>query len=154
LHNTILFTFIYIACGLSDILDGYIARKTKTESELGAKLDSIADLLFFAVITVSVIVWMGNKIFDFLPFIVLIALIRFLNIIIALFKFHTFAILHSWGNKLTGVLLFTTPLFILFHQTVFLWIICIAAIVSAAEETVIHLTSEKLNINRQSFFIK
>lgn len=44
--NALLFTLIYLACGLSDVLDGYIARKTKSESTLGAKLDSIADLGF------------------------------------------------------------------------------------------------------------
>ena len=42
-----LFLILYSICGFTDILDGYIARKTRTESKFGAKLDTIADLLFF-----------------------------------------------------------------------------------------------------------
>ena len=40
---------LYFICGFTDILDGYIARKTKTESNFGTKLDTISDLLFFIV---------------------------------------------------------------------------------------------------------
>ena len=38
------FLVLYAAAGLTDMLDGFVARSTKTETELGAKLDSIADL--------------------------------------------------------------------------------------------------------------
>ena len=41
------FTVFYIAAGLSDMLDGFVARKTDTVSKLGAKLDTIADFVFF-----------------------------------------------------------------------------------------------------------
>lgn len=44
---SLLFLIVYSICGFTDILDGYIARKTKTESNLGAKLDTVSDLLFF-----------------------------------------------------------------------------------------------------------
>ena len=37
-----LFLTIYVLTGISDVLDGAIARKYTTTSELGAKLDSIA----------------------------------------------------------------------------------------------------------------
>ena len=44
---TILFYIVYLLCGLSDMADGLIARKTHTESAFGAKLDSIADFSFY-----------------------------------------------------------------------------------------------------------
>ena len=44
------FFVIYIICGLSDIMDGFIARKTLTISTLGAKLDSIADMIMIGVL--------------------------------------------------------------------------------------------------------
>jgi CDP-diacylglycerol--glycerol-3-phosphate 3-phosphatidyltransferase len=151
-HNPWLFLVLYIACGLSDVLDGYVARKTNTQSELGARLDSIADLILFAVITVSVILWMGSQILPFLPWIVAAALLRCANMAIAAYKYHSFAILHTWGNKLTGFLLFIAPLFILYGQLAFLWPVCAMAVLSAAEECVIHITSPKLDINRRSIF--
>ena len=40
------FYVFYIAAGLSDMLDGFVARKTDTVSMLGARLDTIADFVF------------------------------------------------------------------------------------------------------------
>ena len=151
-HNVSLFIVLYIICGLSDILDGYVARKTNTQSELGARLDSIADFILFVVITVAVIIWMGNKIFIFLPLIIITAVIRCANIAIAAYKYHSFAMLHTWGNKLTGLLLFITPLFIMYHRLEFPWLVCVIALLTAVEESVIHITSVSLNINRRSIF--
>ena len=37
------FYTLYIAAGLSDMLDGYVARKSNTDSRFGARLDTIAD---------------------------------------------------------------------------------------------------------------
>ena len=42
------FVLLHLLCGARDILDGYIARKTKTESIFGAKLDTIADTFKYA----------------------------------------------------------------------------------------------------------
>ena len=39
------FILIYIICGITDMLDGFIARKINATSEFGAKLDSVADML-------------------------------------------------------------------------------------------------------------
>lgn len=40
---TLEFYIVYLLCGLSDMIDGTIARKTDSVSELGSKLDTIAD---------------------------------------------------------------------------------------------------------------
>ena len=42
------FYIIYLFCGFSDMIDGTIARKTNSTSEFGAKIDTVADLLFAA----------------------------------------------------------------------------------------------------------
>lgn len=151
-HHPLLFLVLYFICGLSDVLDGYIARKTNTQSELGARLDSVADLFLFVVITVFIIQWMGNDILLYLPWIVLTALIRCASMVIAAYKYHSFAMLHTWGNKITGLFLFITPFFILYEQSVVLWMVCIIAVLSAVEECVIHITSPTLDINRRSIF--
>ena len=44
------FLAVYTLTGLTDALDGWLARKTGTASDFGARLDSIADLLFYAVL--------------------------------------------------------------------------------------------------------
>ena len=45
---------IYTITGVTDVLDGAIARKYGTTSEKGAKLDSIADLLFYTLILIRI----------------------------------------------------------------------------------------------------
>ncbi|WP_245156546.1 CDP-alcohol phosphatidyltransferase family protein [Clostridium aminobutyricum] len=152
LDHAMLFLILYLICGFSDVLDGFIARKTHTQSEFGAKLDSFADVLFFITITISVIYWMGNDIFGFLPWILFIFILRCINIAIAVHKYHSAALLHTWGNKLSGFLVFIAPLFLLYDKTFILYPVLIAAVLSAVEETFIHLTSSKLDLNRPSIF--
>ena len=43
------FYLVYTYCGVSDGLDGWLARKTHSESKFGAKIDSLADLVFVGV---------------------------------------------------------------------------------------------------------
>lgn len=52
------FYILYMICGLSDVLDGIIARKTNTASSFGARLDTIADFIF---VTVLLMFWINFK---------------------------------------------------------------------------------------------
>ena len=38
------FWILYLFCGMTDMVDGTIARKTKAVSEFGARLDTVADI--------------------------------------------------------------------------------------------------------------
>ena len=102
------FYVLYAAAGLSDILDGFIARKTNTATQFGAKLDTLADIVFAAVILIKllpilelplwVIGWVG-----------VITLIKLVNIVIGFVRRHTLTAVHSVINKVTGALLFILP---------------------------------------------
>ena len=103
------FYALYTAAGLSDIFDGWIARKTNTATEFGAKLDALADIVFAAVVLLKllpilalpvwIIVWVG-----------VIALIKLVNIVIGFIRQKEFISVHSVMNKVTGGLLFVFPL--------------------------------------------
>ena len=43
------FYVFYIMAAVSDMLDGFVARKTNTASRFGAKLDTTADYMFVAI---------------------------------------------------------------------------------------------------------
>ena len=148
------FYAIYIICGFSDMIDGVIARKTGVISRLGARLDTMADMTMTAVLFVvlypivhpatAVAVW-----------IISIAMIRFASMVIVLVKYKTFAMLHTYGNKITGILLFLFPIVLPYiHRTALLYILCSVASLSAIEELMIHLTSRELEVDKQSLFVK
>ena len=44
------FFLLYVLSGVTDMLDGPVARRTHTESRTGAKLDSLADAVFLAAV--------------------------------------------------------------------------------------------------------
>ena len=100
---------LYLAAGLSDMLDGFVARRTNSASPLGAKLDSMADLVFLAVCLVKLLpvltlpVWLWG-------WVGLIALLRLLNILSGFVCRKKLVLLHTRANKLTGALLFLLPL--------------------------------------------
>lgn len=135
------FFVIYTLCGISDVVDGVIARATNSTSELGAKLDSIADMLFYAVMLVKIL----PILIDILPtwvwcIVGAILLIRVISYILAAIKFHKFASLHTYMNKLTGFSIFLTPYFV--RESFgydYCVVVCVVAGIASIEELLIHL---------------
>jgi len=71
LENNLLALFLFIIAGLTDYLDGYVARKTNTESNLGALLDLLADKLLVCIILVWLITLNNNLVFTIPALIIL-----------------------------------------------------------------------------------
>lgn len=136
------------------MLDGFIARKFDAISKLGAQLDSIADFIMVAVLLI-VLYPVVNPSAGILLWMVLIALIRFSSVLVAKRRFGKFAMLHTLGNKLTGLMLFLFPLFLIFiPKTWIMILVCIFASLSALEELAIQLTSTDLDLDKKSLFMK
>ncbi|MCB2339476.1 CDP-alcohol phosphatidyltransferase family protein [Clostridium estertheticum] len=151
---SITFYVIYIICGFSDIADGFIARKTKTTSTLGSKLDSIADMVM-AFVLLFILYPIVNPSTQIIIWIISIAIIRLASMLVALEKYKIFASIHTCGNKITGIVLFIFPISLPYvHTTVLLYILCTVAGISAIEELIIQLTSSQLKLNKQSIFGK
>lgn len=151
---SLFFYVIYVLCGFSDIIDGFIARKTGTTSKLGEKLDTMADMIMAGVLLV-VFYPIININTEILIWIILIGVIRLVSMLVVLKKYKTFAMLHSYGNKITGIVLYMFPIiFPYFHTTMLLYIICVVASISAIEELIIQLTSSELQVNIKSIFAK
>jgi len=143
------FYVIYLLCGISDMLDGYIARKLGIESKFGEKLDSIADLIM--VVVLVIILYPIIDIHILVSYCTLgIAMIRISSMIIVFIKYKTFGILHTIGNKITGFMLFLFPL--LPQSEVLIFLLCMAGSISAIEELIIHISSKEFDGNRKSIF--
>lgn len=149
---SILFWVIYVVCGLSDILDGFIARKWRLESCLGAKLDSIADFIF--AVSLCIVILRNIKIPMWLWIcILIIALLRFTGYLVGYCKFKTLVSVHTYANKVTGFALFTAPILIFLcglNTTGVL--LCVIAGASTVEEIAILTKSRQLDRNQKGLF--
>lgn len=133
------FTVLYLLCGATDVLDGFIARKLHTESEKGVMLDSIVDLIFAAVYAVRVLPLLSIPLWVWI-WTAIIAVIKGSGIIIASKKARGLRIEHSFGNKLTGLLLFFLPMSVYFMDVKYgATLVCIVATLSAGKEIKQHL---------------
>lgn len=103
------FYVLYVLSGVSDMLDGIVARHFKTVSDFGSKLDTVADLIFCLVCFIKIISVLKFERWMFI-WIFVIALIKLINLISAYVVQKRFVACHSNLNKLTGALLFCLPL--------------------------------------------
>ena len=104
-----IFYALYLIAGLSDMVDGIIARKTNSVSEFGSKFDSIADFIFVAVCLIKILPVMDIPIWLYI-WTAVIALLKIVNMISGYALRNRFAAVHTTMNKATGVLLFMLPL--------------------------------------------
>ena len=99
------FLFLLAITFLSDVLDGMAARLLKQQSELGAILDSWADLLIYTTITISAWwLWpvvMQREIF----FVVIIIFSYLLPVSVGIIKFRAITSYHTWLVKIAVALM-------------------------------------------------
>lgn len=107
------FYILYIIAGVSDMLDGAVARKIGTASAFGSKLDTAADFIFVAVCLIKLIpvihvpTWL-------IIWIIVIAAIKAINLVSGYVMRKEMVSLHTEMNKVTGMLLFVLPLTLTF----------------------------------------
>jgi len=131
---SIAFSIIYIYCGISDMPDGFIARKSKNESELGASLDSASDIVFVIVAIIKILPALNlpNGIIIWVAF---IALIKIINLTCSYIYYKKLLLPHTTANKTTGFLLFITPFIIINKNSIiFEIIVCSIATFVAVQE--------------------
>ena len=136
------FHIVYTVCGLSDALDGPVARRLKIESRFGARLDSAADLLFYLVMMLRVLPWLVAVLPGFIWIIVgVLCAARAVDYTYAAVKFHRFAAMHTVLNKLTGFMMFLIPYTMGLGDvfTVYGFAICAVAAAAVIQELIRHI---------------
>ena len=131
---TVPFWTLYLIAGLTDILDGFLARRWDVESKFGARLDSLADFVFVLAVGYKLFLWLKLPVMLWIM-IGLITLIKVINAISSFVVKHRIAFLHTKANKLTGFLLFIGMMAI--GQSYFVpvaWAIACIALFAAIQE--------------------
>mgnify|MGYP003314371504 CR=1 FL=1 len=128
------FYVFYLFCGLTDMIDGTIARKTGAVSKLGAKLDTIADFVFMLVCSIKILPLIRIALWLWV-WIIIIASIKIFNIALVFIRKKKLISIHSVFNKITGFALFLLPLSLTFVEANYsVATICVLATLAAMQE--------------------
>ena len=128
------FYVLYMFCGLTDMFDGTIARKTGAVSNFGAKLDTAADFVFMFVCGVKILPLIHIPAWLWV-WIIIIALIKIFNIALVFIRKKKLISIHSVLNKITGFALFLLPPTLTFVETTFsVATICVLATIAVMQE--------------------
>jgi len=145
--------WVIVVCGITDALDGFLARRLHCESDLGARLDSLGDLLFFSALVLYVVRYQMDAIQKYLLGIYAIFLIKTISLVVCTIKNHTTYSLHTYGNKLTGILVVVSIcLILLTGDGMFTAVLVVIGILSAIEELLIMSLYKNPDINIRSIF--
>ena len=128
------FYVIYIICGLTDMVDGTIARKTNSTSNFGAKLDTIADFVFVFVCSIKILPTLQIPLWLWV-WIIIVALIKIFYIALVFIHKKKLLSIHSILNKITGFTLFILPLSLSFVEIKYSSVVvCLIATFSSIQE--------------------
>ncbi len=150
------FFAVYLVCAATDVLDGYIARRTHTQSSVGARLDSVADVMLFTVNFVGWLYWAGDAIMRFMLLAAVVILLRLVSVVVGAVRFHALILVHTLLNKAAGALvIIALPFYLVVRDVLLLWPVCILALLSALEEMIILISAkQKPDLNTKGLFAK
>ena len=132
--SSALFYIFYLFCGLTDMIDGTVARKTGAVSNFGAKLDTVSDFVFMAVCVVKLLPKINISVWLWI-WIAIIAIVKVINIVMGFIRRKKLVALHTFLNKITGLLLFLLPLTLQFIVPTYSFaVVCTIATIAAIQE--------------------
>lgn len=150
------FYMIYTLCGISDGLDGTVARRLGSADERGALLDSFADILFYAVMIYRLVPTLWNRLPIWVWVCAFVALgLRLTSYATAGVRYRRFASLHTWANKGTGFSIFVLPYLLLIGlpPAVACTSVIAVATLASLEELLIHLLQKRYDPSIHSLFM-
>ena len=128
------FYALYIVVGITDMIDGTVARKTNSVSEFGSKLDTVADFVFVAVCIIKLIPVLNVETWMYI-WIAVIFVIKVINIVSGYVMQKKLVAVHSVINKVAGALLFALPLTLRFIELRYsAVVVCAVATFAAVQE--------------------
>ena len=132
--SSVWFYIIYLFCGLTDMIDGAIARKTGAVSKFGAKLDTASDFVFMFVCVVKILPLIHLPLWLW-AWIIIVALVKIFNIVLVFIRKKRLISIHSTLNKITGFALFILPLSLTFVETTYSVVtVCVLATIAVMQE--------------------
>jgi CDP-diacylglycerol--glycerol-3-phosphate 3-phosphatidyltransferase len=149
-----LFLPLVLSAGISDMLDGYVARKFNWCTQFGAHLDSISDLLIYIAVLVFLAINQPTEMAQCRWLLTVGAATQILHLILAVKKLGTFPSYHTDFSRFSAYVIYIgIMIFWLFKPPLILnflalfWIICslegivITAILSRAKSNIPNISA-------------
>lgn len=150
--NTLTFWTVYFLCGLSDVLDGFLARALDLVTSFGSTLDSLADIVFDCTI-IYFIVSTINISRTVIVSVIVIFIMKIINYLYSIRKYEKVIFLHLYSSKLTGILLFSVlPAIHIFRFNYIFIMTIIVAFMACFEEFAILILALKPESDTKSLY--
>lgn len=136
LHRVEIFKWLLLACLLSDILDGLIARTFQLTSKLGASLDSIADLATMFIGVLGILAFQKTFVSQHYPEVLLVMALYVAELIASLGRYGKVSSFHTLLDRIAAYMagIFAMSLFIWAYQEWLFQITVGAYVVALSEE--------------------
>jgi CDP-diacylglycerol--glycerol-3-phosphate 3-phosphatidyltransferase len=128
-HRPDIFKWFLAISFFTDSIDGYLARRYKVTSILGARVDSIADDLTVAAGILAMIIFKPVFFREQIPLLILLLALFLSQTIVALIRYGKMSSFHTYLAKIAAVLqaiflcsllFFKKPVYLLFYITIVL----------------------------------
>jgi len=134
LHRVEIFKWLLLACLLSDIVDGLIARTFHLTSKLGASLDSLADLATMFIGMFGVLVFQKPFVSEHYPEVLLVMAFYVAELSASLGRYGKVSSFHTLLDRIAAYMagIFVMSLFLwgyqgwLFHITVVVYVVSLS----------------------------
>ena len=148
------FVVLFVVNLITDLLDGWIARKFNMQTEIGAKIDSIADIGSFILAVVGMFLFKSEEInYHIISFSLFIGLFVFSNIL-SLIKFKRSPSLHLYSWKIGGYIMgfFYFYVFVIGFNTYVYYIMITWCILAFIEHIIIQLLIKEMLVNAKGLY--
>ena len=139
---------------ITDFLDGFIARTFHLETELGAKLDSLADMGTYISAVAGMLVLEKEFVNNHTNALVLLISLYLLPYVISFLRFRQLNSFHLYSSKLVAYIqgIFIITYFIWGYLDWYFYFMIIASCASYIEEILIVVLIKKLRSNLKSVY--
>ncbi|MCI0433896.1 MAG: CDP-alcohol phosphatidyltransferase family protein [Gemmatimonadetes bacterium] len=143
--------------GMTDVLDGWLARMLKRSTRIGSQLDSVADLIMIASITFWLVMLRPDFFQAYGRVLTIWAAIGVLTLLVSWIRFRRIANLHLYSAKAAGFVGYLFVLYLLLFDglsPLFFWIAIGLAFTATTETLLVMLTRSRVDEHAGSILRK
>ena len=149
------FLIMFIIIGVTDKLDGTLARYLNQTSALGAKLDTIADMVFYPLIALWLYRFESGVVGEWWNLIYFLLALYFFKMVTGKIKFGYVPAFHTIGAKTFSASLYFFMIAAILDPVLaksIFPVLCVIGYINQLEETYILLTRDSVDENIRSVF--